>query len=305
MPKKIIKSFLKRIEKDVLLKEHTTFRIGGRAKYFYLAKNKNDFIGAISGAKERKIKFFILGGGSNTLASDGGFGGVVIKFYNPDSKVRIKSKSRNPEIFTEACLPLAKLVNFTIKNNLSGLEWAVGIPGTVGGAIFGNAGAFGESMKNIIDKVETFGVKSGKIRFFDKKHCGFSYRKSIFKKNKHLAILSAEFRFKKDRKDRINSRIKKFLDHRKLHQPLDLPSAGSIFINFDNRPAAKLIEECGLKGKKTGKAEISKKHANFIVNSGGASSKDVIKLINLAKKTVKRKFGIALEEEIQYLNDNF
>ena len=223
----------------------------------------------------------------------------------------------------EVGVMLGELVNVSAKTGLSGLEWAVGIPGTVGGAIHGNAGAFGKSMKNVVKEVEVFDLSNEKIKTFKNKDCQLDYRESIFKKNKNLIILSTKLKLKKEKKSKIEKKMREYLNYRKENQPLNLPSAGSVFKNFtphrnevsgagpalkialqefnrkDLIPAAYLIEKCGLKGKKIGGAKISEKHANFIVNLGEAKAEDVKKLINLAKKKVKNKFGITLEEEIR------
>lgn len=257
-----------RIQKNVPLKKYTTFKIGGPAKYFCLARNKKDLIEAIKWAKEKKMPFFILGGGSNLLVSDRGFDGLVIKFQNP------------------------KLGDFVEQ----GLEWAAGIPGTLAGAVRGNAGAFGRSMEDVVKEVEVFDVKTRKIKIFKNKQCQFSYRNSIFKKNPNLIILSVKI--KTGRAD--PKKIKQYLNYRKIHHP-QLPSAGSVFKNPKGVGAAKLIADCGLAGKQVGRAQISIQHPNFIVNLGGAKASDVLKLINLTKRKVKNKFKIKLQEEIQYL----
>ena len=285
-----IKKLLPGIKTNIPLKNYTTFKIGGKAKYFFEAKTKEDLIKAIKGAKKLKLPFFILGGVSNLLVSDKGFNGLVIKFGQPLS------------------LYVSK-----------GLEWAAGIPGTIQGAVYGNAGAFGKSMKDVVKEVEVFDVDKEKIKIFKNKDCQFGYRESIFKKKKNLVILSVKIKQRKS----DPKKIKEYLDYRKQHHP-NLPSAGSIFKNFQfsnsnfqlltkkfpefaqfkergNIPAAFLISQCNLKGKKIGQAQISEKHANFIVNLGGAKAKDVKKLIKLIKKSVKERFKINLEEEIQYL----
>ena len=256
------------IKKNVSLKNYTTFKIGGPVKYFFAAKTKNDLIKAIGWAKEHNLPFFILGGGSNILVSEKGFSGLVIKTGKPLS------------------LYVSK-----------GLEWAIGIPGTIEGAVYGNAGAFGKTMGDVVKSVEVFDSKTKKIKIFKNKDCKFGYRDTIFKKKNNLVILSVKI------KSKISNpqKIKEYLKYRKERQPLNFPSAGSIFINPKGFSAGELIERCGLKGKKIGQAEISRKHANFIINVGGATSRDVLKLINLAKKKVETRFGIKLEEEIRFL----
>jgi len=315
-----IKKELPGVRENVLLKSYTTFRIGGKARYFFVAKSKKDIIKAILVAKKFRLPFFILGGGSNILVSDRGFNGLVIRFQVSGFKFQ-KNK-----IIAGAGTPLTSLVSGAAKNNLTGLEWAAGIPGTVGGAIAGNAGAFGKSMADVVKEVEITEItRVGpvQIRKFKNKDCKFGYRDSIFKHNRSLIILSAVLQLKKGKKVEIKKKIKEYLNYRQKNQPLNYPSAGSIFKNYKlgikkyelikkfselknfikggQISAGWLIEKCGLKGKKVGKAKISEKHANFIVNLGKAKAKDVKKLIDFTKKKVKKNFGITLEEEIQYL----
>jgi UDP-N-acetylmuramate dehydrogenase len=290
-----IQKVLPGVEKNVFLKNYTTFRIGGPAKYFYSAKTKKDIIKAILVAKKLNLPFFILTGGSNLLVSDRGFKGLVIRIENRELRIK------NHTIYAEAGTPLALVVSKARENNLTGLEWAIGIPGMIGGAIKGNAGAFGKSMADIVKSVEVFDVKTEKVKKLSKKDCKFSYKESIFKKNPNLIILSVELKLKKGNEKKIKEKLKEYLDYRKKTQPLGFFSAGSIFKNPKGFFVGELGEKCGLKGKKIGQAEISEKHANFIVNLGKAKAKDVIELIKLIKRKVKNKFNIELEEEIQYL----
>jgi len=297
----MIEKELPAIQKNVSLAQYTTFKIGGKARYFFLSKSKIDLIKAISFAQKTKTPFFILGGGSNLLVSDKGYKGLVIKIQMP----RILKK-RLGIIYAETGAKLADLVKISLKEGLAGLEWAAGIPGaTIGGAIYGNAGAFGKSMKDIIEKVEVLDLLNLKIKNFENKDCKFGYRESVFKRNKNLILLSATFKLKKGEKEEIKGLVEKYLKHRKTIQPLNYPSAGSVFKNptIKNKSlkAGELIEKCGLKGKRIGQAEVSEQHANFIVNLGGAKEKDVKKLINLIKRKVKSKFGIVLKEEMQFL----
>lgn len=254
-----------KFQKNISLKKYTAFKIGGTARYFFKAKNRSDLLKAVKEAQKRNLRFFILGGGSNLLVADEGFNGLVIKTGKPLS--------------------------------LYGLDWAAGIPGTVEGAVCGNAGAFSKSMADEVRSVEVFDVKTGKVRILKNKDCQFGYRTSIFKKKKNLIILSVKLKTWK----RNNQEAERYLEWRKKNQPLSLPSAGSVFKNPPGFSAGELIEKCGLKGKKIGGAEISKVHANFIVNSGEAAAKDVLSLIKLVKKAVKNKFNVKLEEEIVFL----
>lgn len=286
---------IKKIQKDISLKEFTTFRIGGKAKYFFEAETKEELIGIILEAKAKKMAFFILGGGSNILISDKGFDGLVIrlKFSNLDFK--------KMGVNVGAGAPLALVVSESIRRNLSGLEWASGIPGTIGGAIVGNAGAFGMSMENLVEEVEVFDIKKGQIKKFYNKLCEFDYRTSIFKNNDNYIILSASMKLYKGKQKDINEKTREYLNYRREKQPLRFPSAGSIFKNPEEDSAGMIIDQAGLKGETIGNVQVSEKHANFIVNLGDGKAEDVVKLINLIKKIVKDKFNIILEEEIQYV----
>lgn len=287
------------VKKNVLLKNYTTFKIGGRTRYFFVARTKEDLISAIKTTKKFNLPFFILGKGSNLLVFDDGFNGLVIKIEN------CKLKIENSKITAGAGLSLSKLVNISLEKGLTGSEWAVGIPGTAGGAIYGNAGAFGKSMADIIKEVEVFDINDSKFKIYNLRDCKFGYRDSIFKHRKNLIILLAVLKLRKSEKKQIQKKIKEFLNYKKRTQPLNFSSAGSIFKNSKKFSAAELIEKCNLKGKKIGNAKISEKHANFIVNLGNGKAKDVIKLINLIKKKVKNKFSIELKEEVCFLSKNF
>lgn len=312
-----IEKLLPGIKQNILLKNYTTFKIGGPSRYFFLAKNKEDLIGAIGAAKKLNIPFFILGNGSNLLVSDNGFSGLVIKMANNYYKIA------GNKIYVGAGVLLSQLVCGSAAKNLSGLEWASGIPGSIGGAIRGNAGAFGSSMAAVIRSVEALELKSKlTLKRFKLKDCQFSYRNSIFKNNPNLIILSCELQLEKAGKRKIAGRLKEYAKYRRERQPQGA-SAGSVFKNVaakkispsffkkfpeakeaikkDFLPAGYLIAQCGLGGKKNGGAEISKKHSNFIVNFNNAKAQDVLKLIKLAKQKVKNKFVIQLKEEIQLL----
>ncbi len=290
-----IKEILPELKQDVLLKNYTTFKIGGKAKYFYKAKTKEELIKAVKTAKKSRLPFFILGGGSNLLVSDKGFDGIVINFKFSDFNFE------NNKIFCEGGVLLASIVSKAAENGLKGLECGVGIPGTIGGAIRGNAGAFGESIGDVVKQVEVFNSKKEKIENYSQKDGKFAYRESVFKKRPELVILSAELELKTGNKEEIQKKMKEYLDYRKEKQPLEFPSAGSVFKNPPDISAGQFIDQCGLKGKRIGNVEISKKHANFIINLGDGKAEDVMKLIDLMKKQVKDKFNIQLEEEIQYV----
>ena len=320
-------------QRNVLLSRYTSFRIGGPAKYFFVAESSSQLKEAIKFAHKNNLKFFVLGGGSNLLVSDKGFDGLVIKIQNSKFKIQNEPKqivsqlygagnSRFKIIYTDAGVKLNDLVRFSAHNGLTGLEWATGIPGTAGGAIYGNAGAFSHSISELVKDVKVIDLGSRKELIYKNRDCRFVYRGSIFKKDRNLILISANLKFKKAKKEYIKRLMEKYLSQKRKNQPLEFYSAGCIFKNFfiDNDfkkikgikeverfkkcgfiPSAYLIEKCGLKGAKVGGAMISKKHSNFIINLGNAKAKDVIALINLIKKEVMKKFNIKLEEEIEYL----
>ena len=309
----------KKFEENVSLKDYTSFRIGGTARYFFRAKTKQDLISAIQTAKQNGLPFFILGKGSNLLVSDKGYNGLMIKMENSKIELFDNSKSscavearENPRIYVEAGALLSSLAALAVENSLTGMEWAAGIPGTVGGAVVGNAGAFGASMSSTIASIEAVDTKSEKIRVFVNQDCKFKYRDSIFKQDKNLIIISALLEMERGDKQEIQKTIKEFLERRALAQP-KFPSAGSVFKNpapaqilekfgrTKGYSAGELIEKCGLRGKRTGDIQISEKHCNFFVNLGKGKASDVLELINLAKRAVKQKFGIELREEIVIL----
>ncbi len=304
------------IQKNILLAPYTTFKIGGPAKYFSEAQSIDELRELCSWAKEEEAQILILGGGSNVLISDEGFDGLVIKIKFEDWRME------GGKIFSEAGLPLVKLVLESAKNELSGLEWAMGIPGTVGGAINGNVGAFGKSMSETVKNVSVFDIARSEMRTFTKEECGFGYRNSVFKGNNNFVILSAVFFLKKGNKEEIQKIIKDCTFQRAASNPAGF-SAGCFFRNpgweeagnkekiisefpelkqFSGKPkisAGFLIESVGLKGKKIGGATVSEKHANFILNDGGKSSaKEILNLTGLIKEKIHERYGFDLKEEV-------
>jgi len=284
-----------RLKKNVPLAPHTTFGIGGSAQLFYKAKTSKELIKAIKAAHKLKIPYFILGGGSNILVADRGLAGLVVKVQS--SKFKVQSY----KIFAEAGVPLTKLVEIAQEHSLSGLECCIGIPGTVGGAVAGNAGAKNQWINQCIKSV-TILDKSGKIINLKKDDCQFGYRSSCLRDNSSKIILKAIFELKRENPKIIKEKTNKFLEARS-NQPKE-KSAGSIFKNPANDSAGRLIDAAGLKGKRVGEAQISPQHANFIINLGRAKAKDVLALIKLAQGRVREKFGVELELEIQLIGFN-
>ncbi len=287
----------RKVETNVNLAPFTTFKIGGEAKYLIRIKNKKDLIEAFRFIKKRKIPYFILGAGSNILFPDQGFDGVVIKMEND------KLKIEDNIVEAESGVRFRDLLDRLTEEGLSGLEWGKGIKSTIGGAVRGNAGAFGTCMEEITEKVTALNIDTLKTEEFNKKECEFDYRESIFKNNSNLVILKVILELKKDSPEAIKKRMNKYLQKRKERHPLGYPSAGSTFKNHTERPAGEYIEKAGFKGKKIGGVEVSQKHANFIINTGDGKAKDVKKLIKLIKEKVNKQFNIQLEEEINIIHN--
>jgi len=282
-----------RLRENVLLSEYSTFRIGGIARYLIEVDNAEDLKKVIQKALELNLQFIVIGGGSNILFSSKGYNGLVIVFKSNNT-----FSINDNLIEVDASVSLNYLINKL--NNYTGLEWAVGIPGTVAGAINGNAGAFGGEMSELIKQVKVLEIKDNQIieKDFSKEDCKFSYRNSIFKNNPNLIIASAILELKKDSEENVKQKIKSNLSKRISKQPKGF-SIGSIFKNGEDFSAGELIEKAGLKGLQIGDAKISDEHANFIINLGKATSDDVLELIKIIKKEVKEKFSIDLEEEIK------
>lgn len=280
-----------KVERKESFKNHTTFRIGGKIKYFVEVKEEKTLIKLLEIAKKHNVKYFILGQGSNLLCKDKTYKNLVIKISLNDIKVN------NNKVTCGAGVTLYKLNLFLFEKGLSGMEWSFGIPGSVGGGVKMNAGAFNKEMKDVISAVYfTDGEKVFKRK---KEDLLFSYRKSFFE-NKNLVILRVEFALFKDEKEKIKERAFLYLEKRRKLQPYNYASAGSVFKNTKDYSAGYLIESVGLKGYRVGNAQISQKHANFIVNlDNKAKFREVFKIILKIKRTVFKMFDIILFEEIE------
>ena len=287
------------IKQNEPLSKHTTFAIGGPAKYFAVAKTKEDVLTAIEFAKNKNLPFFLLGGGSNLLVRDNGYEGLIIKMQIGGLK------TEGEKITVGAGILLSQLMSESANKGLSGLEWAVGIPGTIGGAVNGNAGAYGRAIAESVEEVVVLVEESGqwKEKKYLNKDCFFEYRKSKFKNlvNREI-ILSVGLNLQKSDVEKVRGEIRSILLQRKGKVPPQ-PSAGCVFKNIKKdgqliATVGKLVDGCGLKGIRSGNAEIPLLHGNYVVNRGNAKADDVIKLINLCKQKVKEKFGFELEEEI-------
>jgi UDP-N-acetylmuramate dehydrogenase len=279
------------------LKKHTTYGIGGPADLMIFPKSKQDLIKVIEIINENKIQLTILGSGSNVLVSDNGIRGAVISLKNSLKQIEVDDNI----LYAECGTMLGKIVKHAVKNNLIGLENLNGVPGTLGGALIMNAGAWGGEISENLIHVEVINSKS-EIQKIQKKDLNFSYRQSSF--NKDEILLSAKFNLKKADKDIIKENFIEAQSGRKKSQPLNKRSAGSLFKNPKNNSAGKLLDEAGLKGFSIGDAKISEKHANFFINDGDATSKDMLMLIKKAHKEVKDKFNVNLSLEVKLMGFN-
>jgi len=312
---KILKSSNIKYKKNILLKDFTTTKVGGPAKYLVTAKKQEELVKIFNLVKKNKIDYLIIGAGSNLLISDKGFNGIVI--LNKVAGILLKDE----KIVVKSGTFLFKLVIFSAKNGFTGIEELMGIPGTVGGAIYGNAGAYGKSTSDFLIRVKV--TDGDKPYWILKKDLEFSYRDSNFKKDKRL-ILKAEFKLRKEDKGIIERNLKKILKGRQKKYKEGIYCPGSFFKNIEAKnlpksilskipeekiiygkiPAGFLLESVSAKGLKIGKIEVSKKHANFFVNKGGGTAKDFYNLAMLLRKRVLDKYGISLEPEVQVIGFN-
>ena len=277
------------------MSRHTSYGIGGPAGAYITPRDRDDLRRILHFADEQNIPVFFIGSGSNLLVADEGINGIVITLIKSFNKLEIKGC----HIYAETGVMLGHMVKHCIKQKLTGLETMVGVPGTLGGALMMNAGAFGSEISNCLKNVDVMTLTGG-IKQYSVKDIDFHYRHSSFKKDE--IIMSANFVLKKATKQEIMNKRAKASAGRKETQPLRFRSAGSLFKNPKKDVAAGyLIDKAGLKGTHRGDAEISEKHANFFVNHGKANAEDVVFLIRLARKTVEKKFGINLELEVKTL----
>jgi UDP-N-acetylmuramate dehydrogenase len=285
------------LKQNEKLAPYTTFGIGGDALFFYVAKKPEELIQAVQIAKEGRLPFFVLGGGSNVLVSDSGFKGLVIK--NKCNQIFLSDK----EITCQSGAFLDDLISLGCENSLSGMEFAAGIPGTVGGAVYGNAGALGKTVGDLLTEAVILNSQ-GKIEKVEKEYFEFGYRESKLKKTKNI-LLSATFELTKSEKEKIKKEIQKNLEERRKKLPQKEKSAGCFFKNVVKNgkkiSAGFLLEQVDAKKMKEGDAAVFDKHANILINSGKAKSEEVRKIADLLKRKVKEKFGIDLEEEVVYL----
>ena len=286
------------ISLDTSVKNYNTYRIGGTVKYFIHPNSVNDLIEIIKLLKDNNIKFFIIGNGSNVVLNDEYYDGAVIKL---DKLNGIQIHKDMNMVYAEAGVMLPVLVNETVNEELTGLEFAGGIPGTVGGSIYGNAGAYNACILDYVSSVTVL-TEDYDIKVMQHEDIKYSYRTSSFKEEKKYIILAAKFYLKDGDKENSIEMLEKRKQKRIESQPLEYPSAGSVFRNPEGDFAGRLIEACGLKGYKIGGAEVSEKHANFIINKDNATSKDIHDLIKYVHDTVLDKTKVDLIIEQEFIN---
>ena len=278
------------------LKDYTSFKIGGTANIAVLPTNKENFSGIFDIIKKYDVKYILLGNGSNVLICENNFDGVIIITSRMNT---IKTDGEN--IYADCGVSLNKLSNTAKENSLTGLEFAYGIPGTLGGAVHMNAGAYGGQMSDVVFFSEYIDVNTLEIKSLNTTQHEFLYRESIYAKNKNYILLSSVLKLKHGDITDIESLMNKNMSARKEKQPLEYPSAGSVFKRGEGYFTAKLIDDCGLKGYSVGMAQVSEKHAGFIINKGGAKFDDVLKLTEHIKTVVFEKTGINIECEIKII----
>ncbi len=300
----IFKELQKKIKKEQILEnepmsKHTSFKIGGPADYFVKASSIDEIKFVLKLCEKNKIPLTVVGNGTNLLVSDKGIRGIVLKPELNDFKVkRIKNSAK---IVIGSGFPVGKLSNIALKEELTGIEFLSGIPGTVGGAIRMNAGAYGREMKDVVISTK-YMEKDGKIKKIDLNQHKFKYRDSIFSKL-DVIILETTLELQYGVKQEISDKINEYMKSRIEKQPLNLPNAGSTFKRTKTNITAQMIDECGLKGYRVGDAAVSEKHAGFVVNLGKATCKDVIQLTEYIKQKVKEKFNQDIELEILMIGE--
>lgn len=294
-----LKEFI--LEEQVLpnesMKKHTSFKIGGKADIMLLPKDYMQLGRMIKSCRQFNIPYFIMGNGSNLLVSDKGIRGVVIKTYNCLSHIKVDGNI----IECEAGVLLSKLANTAMQHGLTGLEFASGIPGTLGGAVVMNAGAYDGEMKDVITETKYFDEEGNICTVVGEQH-QFGYRESMFQGTEKIIICS-KLHLEHGDKQKIKEKMDELNRRRRDKQPLEMPSAGSVFRRPEGYYAGKLIQDSGLKGYRIGDAEVSQKHCGFIVNRGNATAQDVYDLIKHIQDTVQQKFGVELKTEVKFVGE--
>ena len=302
MRKDIINKFRTVVGEDRLfldepMKKHTTFRIGGPADCFLVPENTDQVRTILQICRQEEVPYFILGNGSNLLVSDQGYRGVVIQLFRNFAGIQVEGK----KIHAQAGTLLSTIAAAARNESLTGFEFAGGIPGTLGGAVVMNAGAYGGEMKDVLVDVTVL-TKEGEILVIPAERLEMGYRTSIIKTAEYI-VLEATILLEEGDSEKIRGRMKELSDMRTSKQPLEYPSAGSTFKRPEGHFAGKLIMDCGLRGYRVGGAQVSEKHCGFVINAGDATARDVQMLMEEIKDKVFRQFGVTLEAEVKFLGD--
>lgn len=298
MIKSITDTLLDKLRPEIIhinepMNKHTSFKIGGPADVLVMPETLEDVQKVMEVCKDNACPFHIVGNGSNLLVGDDGIRGVVLKLSENFSDVKIEGQ----RVIAQSGILLSKLSNSVVEKSLGGFEFASGIPGTIGGAVFMNAGAYGGEMKDVVREVTVL-TRDGEVKTLSNEELEFGYRKSAIQREKHI-VLEVALELNEKPYDDIKSIIDDLTEKRTSKQPLSLPSAGSTFKRPEGHYAGKLIDDAGLRGLRYGDAQVSEKHCGFIVNRGNASSDDVLNLISLVQKVVYDRFGVELEPEVR------
>jgi len=282
---------------DEPLKKHITFQVGGNSDCLIFVEKEKEFADVIKFAKDKDIPWFLIGNGSNLLVSDNGFKGIILETRKLFNEIKVEGNT----IIARAGALMSKIGSTALSNNLAGFEFAAGIPGTIGGGVVMNAGAYGGELKDVVESVEVL-TKEGDFITIKGEDMGFSYRRSVVRDNDYI-VTSVRIKLEEGNHDEIKGKMDDLRDRRKSKQPLEFPSAGSTFKRPEGYFAGKLIEDSGLKGFSVGGAMVSPKHCGFVINADNASAADVNKLIETVIETVKAKQGVELEPEVIRLGD--
>lgn len=302
MNQKVIEKFWNLLGKDRVLvdepmKRHTTFRIGGPADFFLLPSTVDEVRGILEICREEELPYFILGNGSNLLVSDKGYRGVIIQLYRNFSNISVEGN----EICASSGALLSQIAAAARNASLTGFEFAGGIPGTLGGAVFMNAGAYGGELKDVLKEAVVM-TEQGEILTLPVEKLDMGYRTSRIKKAGYL-VLEARLVLEQGDMDKIRDITKDLTEKRVSKQPLEYPSAGSTFKRPEGYFAGKLIMDAGLRGYQVGDAQVSEKHCGFVINKGNATAADVLKLIENVREKVQEQFGVTLEPEVKFLGE--
>lgn len=286
-----------RVLQEEPMKKHTTFRVGGNADFFVMPKNAEEVQQIIALCNKSAMPYYVLGNGSNLLVSDAGYRGVIIQIYKEMNAINIEGT----KVYAQAGALLSKIGSEALGAELTGFEFAAGIPGTVGGAVVMNAGAYGGEMKDILS-CATVLTPDGEVKTLCNEELELGYRTSVIAKNDYI-VLEAEFQLEKGNKEAIRARMEELKVQRVTKQPLELPSAGSTFKRPEGYFAGKLIQDAGLRGFSVGDAQVSEKHCGFVVNKGNATAAEVMELITKVADKVEEQFGVRLEPEVKVLGE--